>query len=61
MQTVSVIGLGYVGLPLASLCVEKGLGVYGVDTDKNKILSIKKGISPINDENLKKRSQKNKK
>lgn len=58
MQTVSVIGLGYVGLPLASLCVEKGLGVYGVDTDKNKILSIKKGISPINDEILKKEVKK---
>ena len=52
MQTVSIIGLGYVGLPVACLCAEKGLNVYGVDNDKNKISLIKKGICPIKDENL---------
>ncbi len=53
MQTVSIIGLGYVGLPLAALCIGKGLKVYGVDIDKDKISKIKQGISPIDDENLK--------
>jgi len=53
MQTVSIVGLGYVGLPLACLCVEKGIGVYGVDIDNNKIELLKKGISPIDDEYLK--------
>ncbi|MEK6949578.1 MAG: 3-hydroxyacyl-CoA dehydrogenase NAD-binding domain-containing protein, partial [Nanoarchaeota archaeon] len=33
---ITIIGLGYVGLPLACLCAEKGIEVYGVDTDKNK-------------------------
>lgn len=53
METVSIVGLGYVGLPLACLCVEKGIGGYGVDIDNNKIELLKKGISPIDDEYLK--------
>ena len=58
METVSIIGLGYVGLPLTCLCVEKGLDVYGVDIDKNKIKPIKKGISPIDDKYLKEQVKK---
>ena len=50
---VTIVGLGYVGLPLACLCAEKGLDVYGVDTDKNKAELINKGISPIDDPVLK--------
>ena len=52
MQTVSIIGLGYVGLPVACLCAIKDYKVYGVDIDENKISLIKKGICPIKDENL---------
>lgn len=37
---VSVIGLGYVGLPLAKLCAEK-YETWGIDVDKNKLNSIK--------------------
>ena len=51
-ETVAIIGLGYVGLPVACLCVEKGLKVYGADIDKNKISLIEKGISPIDDSYL---------
>ena len=47
MQKVSVIGLGYVGLPLAVRCAEKGYEVYGIDLEKDKIEKIKKGVSPI--------------
>lgn len=50
---VTIIGLGYVGLPLACLCAEKGMVVYGVDTDTNKADLINKGISPIDDPQLK--------
>ena len=50
---VTIVGLGYVGLPLACLCAEKGMDVYGVDTDKNKTDLINKGISPIDDPVLK--------
>lgn len=40
MKSVCVIGLGYVGLPLALLCAEKGYTVYGSELDPKKILSI---------------------
>jgi UDP-N-acetyl-D-glucosamine dehydrogenase len=50
--TVAVIGLGYVGLPVVCLCLEKGMTVYGVDIDKKKLESIEKGISPIDDSYL---------
>lgn len=50
MANITVVGLGYVGLPLACLCAEKGHRVFGLDIDKNKIDSINKQISPIEDE-----------
>jgi len=53
-KAVSVIGLGYVGLPVACLCVEKGMDVYGADIDNKKLESIEKGISPIDDPYLNK-------
>lgn len=54
-QTVCVIGLGYVGLPLALRCAEKGYEVYGVDLDKSKIEKINKGKSPFEEEFIEKR------
>ena len=53
-KSVTVVGLGYVGLPVACLCIEKGMDVYGADTDKKKISLIKNGISPIKDAYLNK-------
>ena len=40
---VGVIGLGYVGLPLASAFVSAGFPVLGFDTDPKKIESIDRG------------------
>ena len=42
--TIGVVGLGYVGLPLAILFAKKGFKVFGFDTDvvKIKILNSKK-------------------
>ena len=57
-KSVAIIGLGYVGLPLACLCAEKKLDVYGVDIDKNKISLIKQGKSPINDSDLREKVKK---
>ncbi len=57
-RTIAVIGLGYVGLPVACLCVEKGMDVYGADIDSKKLESIEKGMSPINDPYLNKEVQK---
>ena len=52
VKTVTIVGLGYVGLPLACLCAEKGNKVYGLDIDKNRIELVNKGTSPIDDEYL---------
>lgn len=44
---IGVIGLGYVGLPLALHFAEKSTKVTGFDTDISKVESINSGISPI--------------
>jgi len=35
-KVIAVIGLGYVGLPLALLAERRGYSVVGVDTDEKK-------------------------
>ena len=45
---VSIVGLGYVGLPLALRFTEKGFKVVGFDIDQSKIDHIKSGTSYIN-------------
>ncbi len=55
--TVSVIGLGYVGLPLAMCFAEKGFQTYGLDIDNRKIdlLSKRKSyLKHIHEEQVKK-------
>ena len=49
-RKVAVIGLGYVGLPLAALCAKKGYPVVGLDTKKATIASLQKGQCHIRDE-----------
>lgn len=46
---IAIIGLGYVGLPLAAAFVEAGFQVVGIDLDEKKIDAIKKGISYVLD------------
>ncbi len=46
---VGVIGLGYVGLPLAAELGKAGFPVTGLEIDKEKVKSIMQGISYIND------------
>ena len=46
---IAVIGLGYVGLPLAVEFAKKGFKALGVDLDKNKVNSITTGHSYILD------------
>jgi UDP-N-acetyl-D-glucosamine dehydrogenase len=48
-NTVAVIGLGYVGLPLAIAFAEKKLRVVGIDIDINKVGMLKNGESYIED------------
>ncbi len=47
--TAAVIGLGYVGLPLAMEVAQAGFNVIGIDVDQNKINALKKGQSYILD------------
>jgi len=46
---IAVIGLGYVGLPLAVNFAQKGFRVFGLDTDKDRVHNIQKKISYILD------------
>ncbi len=48
-QTLAVIGLGYVGLPLATAMARSGLHVIGVDLDERKIAAVNRGESYIPD------------
>ncbi len=53
---VGVIGLGYVGLPLAVEMVKSGYTVYGIDTDMQKVCSLLDGrshVKDVSDEQLK--------
>ena len=46
---VGVVGLGYVGLPLAVALVERGCEVVGVDSDQRKLAALGVGESYIED------------
>lgn len=55
IQTIAVIGQGYVGLPLSLLFLSKGFTVYGVDKDLGKIkalLQAKSYLPDVTDEEL---------
>ncbi len=49
MATVGIIGLGYVGLPLAVAFAQEGCNVVAVDVDPRKIEAIEAGDSYIED------------
>jgi UDP-N-acetyl-D-glucosamine dehydrogenase len=49
MRTVGVIGLGYVGLPLAVAFAQEGCDVIAVDVDHRKVDAIQAGTSYIED------------
>jgi UDP-N-acetyl-D-mannosaminuronic acid dehydrogenase len=44
---VAVIGLGYVGLPVACMLADAGFKVIGVDIKQDRVDLINRGISPI--------------
>ena len=46
---IAVLGLGYVGLPLATVFAQAGLTVMGIDPDDRKTKSINEGKSYISD------------
>jgi len=46
---IAVVGLGYVGLPLALEFAKKRIEVIGIDVDKDRISRLKKRVSYITD------------
>jgi len=46
---VAILGLGYVGLPLAVVFAEAGYTVTGIDPDRRKVDTIQRGESHIQD------------
>ncbi len=49
-----MIGIGYVGLPLAAVISRKGYETYGLDLNKKAVDLVNKKISPFKDEFVKK-------
>ncbi len=47
--TIAIIGLGYVGLPLAVAFAEKGFPVVGIDVDGRKVDALNRGESYVQD------------
>ena len=46
---IAVVGLGYVGLPLAVAFAEKGFRVVGIDADQRKVDALNSGKSYVED------------
>ncbi|MDQ3877367.1 MAG: nucleotide sugar dehydrogenase [Actinomycetota bacterium] len=46
---VAVVGLGYVGLPVAASFAEAGFRVLGIDLSSEKVREVKAGRSPLRD------------
>ncbi len=46
---IGILGMGYVGMPLAVVFAEAGFNVMGIDPDQRKIDTFNKGISYIQD------------
>jgi nucleotide sugar dehydrogenase len=51
-KIVSIIGLGYVGLPLAVRCQERGYQTIGLDIDEAKMTLLRDGKNPFQDDYL---------
>ncbi len=57
MKRVSVVGLGYIGLPTAILCAQSGYQVAGYDIDFDKVKKINSGYSTIIEPEISERLQ----
>lgn len=47
IQTVAVIGLGYIGLPTAAILATNGLNVIGVDVNERTVEAVNRGEVPF--------------
>ena len=46
-NTVSVIGMGYIGLPTCALLASRGISIIGVDVNRNVVDSVNRGAVHI--------------
>ena len=51
-DTVSFVGLGYVGLCTATVMASKGIRIIGVDVDERRIEQLRKGQPPLHEPQL---------
>ena len=47
--SISLVGLGYVGMPLAVAFASKGIKVIGFNRNQNRIDLYKSGVDPTNE------------
>jgi UDPglucose 6-dehydrogenase len=52
LKTISVLGLGKLGAPLAACFAARGFRVTGVDVDKKKVEAINEGVAPVSEPGL---------
>ena len=55
MKQVSIIGLGYIGLPTAILAAKSGYKVFGFDIDNKKVEKLRIGQSTILEKGIEKK------
>ena len=48
-EAVSLVGLGYVGMPIAIEFAKRGVKVVGFDVNKAKIDTYKSGVDPTHE------------
>ena len=51
-ETIAVVGMGYMGLPIASLLAQAGYSVTGVDLNKEKVEAINRADCPFDEVGL---------
>ena len=52
MQSCTVVGLGYIGLPTSLIIAEQGIRVSGYDNNKTIVDNLNKGLIHIKEKNL---------
>ncbi len=52
LKSISVMGLGKLGSPLAACFAARGFRVTGVDLDKSKVDAINRGVPPVHEPGL---------
>jgi UDP-N-acetyl-D-glucosamine dehydrogenase len=48
-MTIGIVGLGYVGLPLAVAFAEAGHQVIGIDVEPERVAAVNQGSSHVED------------